>query len=51
MNGFLMIAHELEKARLLAQKAMKSRPKEGPSLTVSPPPTTVECIRQLPRRR
>ena len=51
MNEYLMIAHEMEKARLLARQAKKSRPKQEPSLTGSLPPTTVRCIRQLTRKR
>ncbi len=51
MNEYLMIAHEMEKTRLLARKAKKSRHKEEPSLIVSLPPTTVKCIRQLTRKR
>jgi hypothetical protein len=51
MNEYLMIAHEMEKARLLAHRAKTSRRKEEPSLTVSLPPTTVERIRQQTRKR
>jgi hypothetical protein len=51
MNEYLMIAHEMEKARLLARQAKKSSHKEEPSLTVSLQPTTVECIRQQTRER
>jgi hypothetical protein len=51
MNEYLMIVHEMEKARLPARKAKKSRHKEEPSLTISLPPTTVKCIRQLTRKR
>jgi hypothetical protein len=51
MNEYLMIAHEKEKARLLARRAKTSSHKEAPSLTVSLPPAMAKRIRQLTRMR
>lgn len=50
MDAYLMIMHELEKARL-ADQVRKSRQKEGLSLAGSPPAAMSRCIRERTRRR
>jgi hypothetical protein len=50
MDAYLMIMHELEKARLPRQ-ARKGRQKEEPSPTGIPPSATGKCTAQLTRRR
>jgi hypothetical protein len=52
MNEYLMIAHEMEKARLLARQAKKSRHAEEPSLTIHDgqvhPPTNSKAVKICP---